>query len=176
MPSHPISSRFILIFAHLCIGLLSCLSPSSLSTKTLHAHLFSPTHATRPVWLIILDIIILKLCAEQYKLCISLLSKFLQPFSTFPLSGPNMFPSTLFSNSCSLCSPLMWETKFHTHLRQQTELSMYFNLHVLDNQCGQKTLHYQYFYWMFSIMVVVDLWVHLNTLKIDTKLSQKVGQ
>jgi len=33
--------------------------------------------------------------------------------STFSLLGPNMFLSTLFSNSSSLCSPLMWETKFN---------------------------------------------------------------
>ena len=65
---------------------------------------------------------------------------------------------------------------YNPHLKQQTGLSMYFNLYVLDNQCGQKILHYQCFYWMFSIMVIADLWVHLITLKTDIKLSLKVGQ
>jgi hypothetical protein len=32
---------------------------------------------------------------------------------------------TLFSNTLSLCSPLMWEIKFHTHIKELSELWFY---------------------------------------------------
>jgi hypothetical protein len=38
------------------------------------------------------------------------------------LLGPNILLSTLFSNTLSLCSSSVWETKFHTHTKQQVKL------------------------------------------------------
>ena len=42
-------------------------------------------------------------------------------FDTFFILVPNVFLNTLFLISLSLCSSLIWETKFHTHIKQQTE-------------------------------------------------------
>ena len=176
-PFHTLPTYFFKIHFNIICPFMQVVSFLQLCPPKPYMQISSPPiHATHLVWLIILEFITLKICIEYYILCSSSLFKFLQPPSTFSLSGSNMFLSTLFSNSSSLCSPLMWETKFHPHLKQQTELSMYFNLYFLDNQWGQNILHYQCFYWMFSIMIVVDLWVHLITLQRDTKLSQKVGQ
>jgi len=55
--------------------------------------------------------------AQQYKIQSSLLYKFLQPPATFLPLRAKYFPRHLFS-----VSTLMWETKFHTHMRQQVEL------------------------------------------------------
>jgi hypothetical protein len=38
------------------------------------------------------------------------------------LLGPNIFLSSLFSNTLSLRPPSIWATKFHTHTRQEEKL------------------------------------------------------
>jgi hypothetical protein len=47
------------------------------------------------------------------------------PSATSSHIGPNILHSTLFSNNLSLCSSLVWETKFHTHTKQQVKLWFY---------------------------------------------------
>jgi hypothetical protein len=68
-PCHPIPLRFILIlFTHLRLGHSSGLYPSGFPTNILYAFLFSSIRATFRAHLILLDLIILIILGEEYKL------------------------------------------------------------------------------------------------------------
>jgi hypothetical protein len=100
---HPTPRRSMLILSsHLHLGLPSGHSPSGFLTKTLCTPLLSPTHATFPVHLILLDLITRITFGEQYRsLSISLCSFLYFPV-TSSLLGPNIILSTLFVSTLSL--------------------------------------------------------------------------
>jgi hypothetical protein len=66
----------------------------------------SPIRATCPTQPTLLDFIFLIMFSEVYKLWSSILCSFLQSPVTSYLFGPNIFLSTLFSNTLSLCFSL----------------------------------------------------------------------
>jgi hypothetical protein len=107
MLPHPISIRFLLIlFTYLHLGLSSGFFPSDFLTKIIYSFPFSYIRATCLAHLITLDLIIIIMLGEEYKLRRSSLCSFLQPPVTSFLFGPNILLSTLFPNTLSLCSSL----------------------------------------------------------------------
>ena len=107
IPPHPTSWRSILILSsHLRLGLPSGLYPSGLTSKTLFTPLHSPIRATCPAHLILLHFISRTVLGEQYRSFSSSLCSFLHSPFTSSLVGPNIYLSTQFSNTLSLCFSL----------------------------------------------------------------------
>jgi hypothetical protein len=120
-PSHPISLSTLILSAHLLFGLPSSLFPYGFPTNILYAFLFSPHSCYMPCpshspWLdrsnyVWRGVQVMKL----------LLMPFSPIFCHLSLFGPNILPTTLFSNTLSLCFSLNIRNQV-SHLYRTTEL------------------------------------------------------
>jgi hypothetical protein len=96
--------------------------PLGFPTEILHTFLFCRLRATCPYQLILLELTCVMIFGGESKLWSSPVCNFLRtPFTSSHL-GPNILLSTLFSDTLSLLSSLMWETKFRAHTKPLAKL------------------------------------------------------
>jgi len=105
---HTLLLYLYMIHYHLLPGLPSCLFPSAVPTKTMHAHL--PIHPTWPTQLVFVDLITTVFGEECTFWCSSL-----HNFLWFLVTPPPPFPPHSQTPSAHVL-PVMWETKFHPYV------------------------------------------------------------
>jgi hypothetical protein len=133
IPSHPISTRFILIlFSHQHLGFPSCLFPPGFPTKILYVFLFSPMPCpSHSPWLDHSNYV-----SEQHTLWRNSLCSFEQPLIILTMFGPNILLSTLFWNTVSPCSSLhVRDQVSHPYKTTSSLIVLYILIFtVLDNR------------------------------------------
>jgi hypothetical protein len=150
IPPHPVSLRSILIlFTHLRLGLPSGLFPSGFHTNILYAFLLSPIRTTCSAHLIVLDLIILIILGEEYKLWSSTLCSFLQPPVTSSLFGPNSLLSTVLKPP-HYCVKTNYKTVLFLNFFKLTVKLSYAWKSATSSTSPSRVLHVELLSWILS--------------------------
>ena len=138
---------------HLRQGLPSGLFPTGFLTKTLYTPLPSRIRAICPTSLILLDLIIRTIFGNEYRLLNSSLCSFFHSPVPCSLLGPNIFLSTLFSDTLSL--------RFSLNMSDQVSYP--------HKTTGKIIFLYIYIYHIYIIIIIImyiyvyannTLWMH----------------
>ena len=103
---HHTNTVSLVLFSHLCLGLPKGFFPSGFPTKTLYEFLNCAICATCPAHLSHLNLRFLIMLGREYCACSSALCNSLRSPVISSLLAPNIFLSTLFSNTLNMCSSL----------------------------------------------------------------------
>jgi hypothetical protein len=116
-----------------------------LPTKTLHLFLFPHLRATCSAYRILLDLIILIIFSKEYKLWSSSICCCLKPHIILSPLDPNIFLSTLFSDTLSQCFSFNVSSFTPIQNYVQNYILVYFNLHVVRQKGSELngSEHYQ---------------------------------
>ena len=134
-PVHTPISKFLKIHLNIILpsmpGSPKWSLPSGFPSKTLYMPLLFPIYTTCPANLILLDFVTRTIMGEQYRSLSASLCSSLHSLVTSSLLGQNILLNTLFSTPSAYIPPSMWETKFHTHTKQEASYSsVYLHLHI----------------------------------------------
>jgi hypothetical protein len=77
-------------------------------------------YATYHAHLIFLDLVTLLMFSQKYKLWSYSICTFLRPPVISPLLGQYILLNTLIKHHLIYVLPLVWESKFRTHVKKQT--------------------------------------------------------
>jgi hypothetical protein len=84
---------------------------------------------------------------------------------------PNIFLSSLFSNTIGQYSPSIWQTKFHALWNNRQDYSsVYLNLYASGQQTGrQKILHRVIASVLWLSLLLISSWMTLRTVRLFPK-------
>ena len=117
-----------------------CLFPPSFPPETLHAPLFSPTRATCPAHLIMLDVITLTICCDAYRSgSNSLFNSFYSPLTLSPVDPKHLPQHPVLEHPQPMLLPQSERPSFTPiQNNRQNNCSFYFNVCISGEQTGRK--------------------------------------
>jgi len=116
------------------------LFPPRFPPKTLHAHLFSPTRATCPAHLNMLDVITRTKCCEAYRSrCNSLSNSFHSPVALSPVDPKHLPQHPVLKHPQPMFLPQRKRPSFTPiQNNRQNNSSFYFNVCISGKRTGRK--------------------------------------